>query len=118
MIYTPGKQLAVADALSRAPNHEADAGEVAQIKGLEAYVGMIVRTMPMSDGRLVEIRQATLGRLAANQTEASHCRWLARRASPVSREMFAAFVNVQDEPSVADEVGVQGHKNCDRNSRV
>ena len=60
VIYTPGKQLAVADALSRAPNHEADAGEVAQIKGLEAYVGMIVRTMPMSDGRLVEIRQATL----------------------------------------------------------
>ena len=64
VLYTPGKQLAVADALPHAPDHEADTGEAAQIKGLddvvEAYVDMIVRTMPMSDSRLAEIHKATL----------------------------------------------------------
>ena len=55
MIYTSEKQLTMADTLSCAPDHEADAGEAGQIKGLddvvEAYVDMTVRTVPMSDGR-------------------------------------------------------------------
>ena len=65
VFYTLGKQLVVADTLSRAPDCNDDKGEAPQVQHLddvvEAFVDMIihVETMPVSDNRFNQIHDAT-----------------------------------------------------------
>ena len=58
MIYTPGKFMFTADALSRAVNkmESPDEQRSAEIK---AYVDMIVTSLPVSAKRTEQIRKAT-----------------------------------------------------------
>ena len=111
VIYTPGKQLAVADALSHTPDHEADAGEAAQIKGLddvvEAYVDMIIRTMLTFDGRLAEICQATLADHELTRLKQVIVDSWPREHQQCLRGVWPSW-NVRDELSVADEVVFKG----------
>ena len=60
--YTPGKMLVVADTLSRAPDKSTgDMGDTETLDGsVQAYVDLVVKTMPVSDERLQSIRAATL----------------------------------------------------------
>ncbi len=63
VVNTPGKQLVVADTISRAPDCNADKGETARVQSVddvvETFVDMIIETMPVSDNRLNQIRDAT-----------------------------------------------------------
>lgn len=57
--YTPGKLLVVADALSRAP--EAATASVQDLDDtVQAYVDMIIETMPVTNNKLEHIRQETM----------------------------------------------------------
>lgn len=57
-VHVPGKQLIIADTLSRNPLKVSDASETDE--DVKAYVRAVMATRPMSDDRLDKIREATL----------------------------------------------------------
>ena len=107
VIYTPGKQLAVEDALSRVPDNKAALGETGQIRGLddvmEAYVDMVIKTMPVSDNRFQEIQKATLSDQQLNSLQK-----VILDGWPKAHYQFPKdvrpFGNVRDEMSVVNAV--------------
>ena len=56
VIYVPGKNLVIADTLSRAPVEEAD-NDLQDL--VEGHVAMITATLPASDAMLQRIKTAT-----------------------------------------------------------
>ena len=56
-IYTPGKFMAVADALSRAPDGNGDQREVSLEAEVEGFVGGIVGNLPVISNQLQRIKE-------------------------------------------------------------
>ena len=111
VVYTPGKQLVVADALSRAPDRKAEQGEAAQVQSLddvvEAFVDMIIETMPVSDNRLKQIRESSQADdQLTNLQQMILWGWPAERHQcPID---LRPFWNNRAELSVAEDVVFKG----------
>ena len=54
IVHVPGKELIIADALSRAPRVSTDGGDLEQ--EVDAYVNLILETLPATERRLQEIK--------------------------------------------------------------
>ena len=58
IVYVPGKNLVIADALSRAPLMSPDQLDQQFNDEVQAYVDMTIQDLPVNEQRLMEIQQA------------------------------------------------------------
>ena len=68
MRYVPGKNLTVADTLSRAPVSKSTTSDDELRTEVETFVRAVMQSLPATEKRLEEIRQA--------QEEDEICQWL------------------------------------------
>lgn len=106
LLHKPGKEIPVADTLSRksVAYHDASLNE-----GMEAQVHTVISNLPVSDEKLAEIREATKqdSQLTALK-RIIHTGWPeTRRSCP---PLVLEFWNHRDEISFADGIVLKGEK--------
>lgn len=106
LTYKPGKQLVVADALSRAALPECESAENMETE-LSCYVHSIISNLPVSDSKLEEIRESAENELntlqSVIQTGWPDNKW--KLPSDVNE-----FWNHRDELSVIDGIVMKGEQ--------
>ena len=106
--HVPGKLLAIADALSRAPTVEPANSAQLPAEEVDAYVRMVVQTLPVTEQKLAEIR--------SHQEKDSVCQKLAQYCQagwPEKKELIDGarpFYCVSSELSVQEGVLMRGNR--------
>ena len=103
--YTPGKYLVAADALSRAP--EKMTWQSSTMEQVPLYVNMVVQSLPVTDQRLTQIRQATIQDPSMDTLKTVILGgW--PQAKQNCRKEVCPYWNVRNELSVVDDVVFRG----------
>lgn len=107
--YTPGKYLLVADALSRAHESNNVYSDNTTEDVVEAYIHMIMNTMPVSDAKMREIRQQT-----ADDATMQALQDIILKGWPQAKSECSPAVqdywNFREELSIAEGIILKGSK--------
>ena len=106
--HVPGKYLATADTLSRAPSSESNEGDGELQNETEAYVNMVFQAIPATEKRLEEIRlhqeEDDVLRLVSSYCQTG---WPERGATP---GVVKPYYPVSSELSVERGILMRGHR--------
>ncbi len=107
VVYTPGKQLVIADTLSRATDTVLKTEVIDE--DVTMHVNMILHALPVSDERLCKIRTES-----AKDSTLQQLQQTIKHGWPDSKSMCAAetseFWSVRDELSIADGLVLRGNR--------
>ena len=98
--HVPGKQLQIADALSRSPVSSATDVDHELQKDRSAYVDLLVQTLPATDNQLQVVREAQDSDVTCTQIK-SYCQhgWPDQTRLPVA---LKKYLLVKDKLSVTN----------------
>ena len=106
--HVPGKQLQIADALSRSPVSSATHADYELQKEVSAYVDLLVQTLPATDNQLQVVRKAQDSDVTCTQIK-SYCQhgWPDQTRLPVT---LKKYLPVKDKLSVTNGLLLRGNR--------
>jgi len=106
--HVPGKQLIIADTLSRAPTDLPSSSDVRFEAEAQAFVNMVLQSIPATEQRLAQIKefQCTNG-VCAQVGQYCQAQWPNRTS--LSKELIPYYL-VRSELSIEDGLLLRGHR--------